>query len=488
MWFDTRVSKGWCEPRRNGTLLTNGVNKRNRAGDVGIMRGITVLGFAVALAAFAAEAQTPGGINRAKLKSLEGTDTYVTAVMKERGAEDPNLRVVEVGPDYLSVMTSNGQRHTYLFSSLERIVIQEGRKETDTDVTFTFIGLTPQEQQIVNRAVQRAADIYYELSNPQELRLHAASLMALAGSVTQQDDGKQYIQDIHGSDDLASALLAAAAMYRYGAGEEVSTEVLDEGLESGNRQVRALAASLTGLIGYEGGEIPLYNMFRDRRPEISAAAAIALARLGKRDITDQLIEMLDDRNEQRGEAAISALTILAPSDAATLNVLRQGLEDADSVARFRFAQVLSALGEETSREVLETEIMEIPTLAIDAAIVLAKHKNLEALRVLRERRDRRADETTEDLIQQARMAAALIAGGDRTAIPTLQNTLRMDQFPQAQGVVCQLILELGMKNLLVLVQPVLESSSPGVALGACNTAVGMAYPDFRERLMKLWES
>ena len=68
----------------------------------------TILTVGIALVAFASLAEDlPPVSNRngLTLRDLVGKDTFVSVVLKDRGATDHNLRVVEIGPNYFSVLT-----------------------------------------------------------------------------------------------------------------------------------------------------------------------------------------------------------------------------------------------------------------------------------------------------------------------------------------------------------------------------------------------
>ena len=72
----------------------------------------------VLLAALPAAAQVTGtGAGGAKLADLVGSPTMVTVVLNS-GAEDPNLNVLDLGPNYVAAKASDGARNVYLFSDI----------------------------------------------------------------------------------------------------------------------------------------------------------------------------------------------------------------------------------------------------------------------------------------------------------------------------------------------------------------------------------
>jgi len=54
--------------------------------------------------------------------------------------------------------------------------------------------------------------------------------------------------------------------------------------------------------------------------------------------------------------------------------------------------------------------------------------------------------------------------------------------------VCQRIAPLGMRTLLTILQPSIESSNPMVALAACQACAATGDSNFRERLVAAWVS
>lgn len=453
------------------------------------MRRLSLLAITAVCIAAIASAQTPTltGANGKTLQQLAGSDVLVTAVINGSNAEDTNLRVLEIGPDYIAVQTDNNERQTYLFKSLAEIRVQEGRIEKPDRQPAPGINLLPEQQQIVKRALERASAIFDAGDASQNYKLDAAAILGVGGEVAAKDKASEYILKIRDSNDLASGIAACMELYLMGRVEDIKPEVLDAGLASGNRVIRSESAKLAGLIQYKKGEPDLLEMFRDRRPDISSSAARALARLGDKEIVADLILMLDDRNTDKGEAAIFALSKLLSGDKANTQLMKDQLADASSTTRFRLGRVLYKLDDPDGRKIITEEIIPIPTLQTDAAMFLAKDGDLKSMDILRERRDQRIDEVESAQTQLVELAVALRMGGDRTAIPVLQNALRSDKFPPVQERVCELITEMGIKDLTVLIQPALESQNTGVSVRACQAAVSSAYAQFRERLVDMWQ-
>lgn len=447
------------------------------------MRRLSVFALAMAVVG-AAFAQAPRVTGGGSLAELAGSGSLVTVVVKERQAEDMNLRVVEFTDADVSVLTDNGERHTYLFKDIQEIRVQEGQESVREWRPAQGRGMLPAQQQVVARATQRANDLFSATTSDQFVKMNAAAMLALSGDAAQQDEANTYLTQLLTSNDLRLAVEAALRMYLIGRENEVDPALVTEGLTSGNRQIRATSAALAGFLKHREGEIELYKMLRDRRPDFSVPAIRALAMLGRTDIAPTLVQMLTERDVERANAAVYALKRIGGEEVAV--ELKQMLESSDGLTRFRVAEVLSEIGDAESRIVLRDELMEVPTLQVRAALVLAPKGDIKAMRILRERLLRRPDIVESELLQRAEMAAALIEGGDRTAVPILQDLLRTE-FPSVQANVCRQVTRLGLRSLVTLVQPAIESEDRGVAVAACQAAISAAFPEYRDRVLQsLW--
>ena len=449
------------------------------------MRGI-VLAMAVCCVMGTAVAATPpisGGEKGTTLDKLAGTQTLVTVVIKGTEAEDKNLRVVEVGDDYVSVASREGERHTYLFKSISKIVVQEGQEEVE-EWSPAEIGLLPAQQQVLARALQRAANFFQTSNEDQTAKMDAAVLLAIGGESSAREDALQYLRAFHEGDDLATALFAAYRLYLIGRGEEIDWGVLDSALNSGNREIRKSGAKLAGLLGRQEAVPILRRMLKDRRGEMAAVAAVALARLDDRESLPTMLALLTERSPEKGEAAMFAVKRLA--DEYTTEQLKSMLPSYEGLIRFRIISVLFSLGDPEGERLLREESLQVPTLQVDAACLLARKGDIQAMRMLRKRLSERYDEDSETLIHRAEMAAALVAGGDRTVVPVLQDLLRTDML-KVQERVCLLLTELGVRSLSSIIQPSMESADPKIALIGSRTALAMGYPSFRDRLVELWK-
>ena len=261
-----------------------------------------------------------------------------------------------------------------------------------------------------------------------------------------------------------------------------------QGLGGGNFALRAVAAEIAGLLGQEGLlgdradliELALSKMLQDRSAELSGPAARALARLDNRDAIPTLQGMIMENNDLKGEAAVFALSRLGGPG--IVDQMKLTLETATRLPRYRVIRVLCELRDRTGMELLREETMDIPALAPEAALILARDRDWEAMQFLRQRLTGRFDKTEKLLLNRGKAAAALIAGGDPVAMSVLQELLRSEDMPSVQTSVCDLIANLGDRRLLPITQSAIESMNPLVALAGCQAAVATADEDFRRRL------
>ncbi len=435
---------------------------------------------AACFAGLAAVAEEPPPIvngGDATVHDIAGTSTLVTVVLKDTGAEDKNLRILDVYDNYFVVLSQDKERTAYLFSSIKEIRVQGGKVDTKKFVFEDVRTLRAEEQKVVERAYARAQEIFSATSDNQSLKMHAAALLAINGDQAARD----YLEQLAAGNDLKTALDATACLFLLGE-VTLNKALLASGLESGNRKARAKAAILSGLLGDHSNEGYLMTMLQDRVAELAKPAAWALSRLGNRDCIPTLLGMIVELSEEKGEGAIFALSRLDGPDVAEQMKLKY--DTAVGEMRFRIAQVLYNIEDPMGRDVLANEFMTVPTLAERAALILAREGHPEAMQFLRSRLDRRFDEIEERLVFRAEAAAALIEGGDPVPIAVLQELLRFDRAPVTVRV-CELIAELGKRQLLPITQPAIENSTHEIALAACTAAIAIANPnDFREKLIQ----
>ncbi len=431
--------------------------------------------FAAVLAGAVAGQTVPvTGVEGKTLKDLEGTSTLVTVVLKDSGARDNNLRVLEVHSRDLVVLTQNNERFSYLFEDIQEVHVQGGKVEPRRLVLPKMAALRAEDQKIVDRAQSRAREVYAASNDNQDRKIRAAILLAL-----EDDPGAiDYLRTLAESNDVKTQLEAARALYLVG--DPISESILRAGLESGNRIARARAAMLAGLSGYHEATDLLNGMLQDRAAELCAPAARALACLDNRATIPRLIQLVGDSNMIKSEAAMFALKRLGGED--VIEQLLARMSAAAPQERFRIAVVLHEMGVEDGRKELAAIFRDVPTLTPEAALILARDKDWDATQFLRARLARRENPTMENLLYRARNAASLFQGGDPSAMAVFQELLREDN-KEVKYLICDLIIEINDRRLLSVLQPLLENVDNDVAIRACTATMSMAMPEFRQRLL-----
>lgn len=457
------------------------------------MRRIMSVTLAIVWAGIASAQVPVVGVQQGSLADLVDSPTLVTIVLKERGAEDPNQRVVHVASDHLVVeQAETGHKSAYLFADLKEIRVQGDRIEArPLGKRETSRELTAQQQQLLGLALKRTEEVFKASTQNQALRMDAAMILAAKGDQAAKD----YLLEFTKQDDIATALGAFARLFVAGH-DSLDADLLDRAMTSGNRRIRAQAAKLAGLYRDAAAETYLVRMAHDRSADIAAPAARALGRMGNREAIPTLIGMLTELNEEKAEAAMFALRKLGGDDIIA-DVTRQ-MESAQGLARYRTIKLLHKLGVPEGTRLLKEESMEVPTLRFDAALVLSKESDMQAMAVLRERLKGRFDPEIQAITLRAQAAASLITGGDPTMISELQGLLRLD-FPdmrepakgnmirQVADVVARTIAEVGSRSLMPVLQPVLTGQYPENAVAASRAIVAMTDDGFRERIVEYWD-
>lgn len=427
---------------------------------------------------FQAYGQIPvsGGDRNYSLAEIAGTDTLITIVFKNSGARDTNLKLLEAHNDRIVVLTERNEVIPYLADAIESIELQSGTVEKRHSADIEGQVLRAEHQRVVDRAWARISEIYAGAADDQSLKIHAAVCLSLINN----EDAHNYLRQLAESNDIITQLEAAGALYVAGGTSEVPESLLQQGLESGNRNARAMAASLAGLTGFEKGSEHLNNLFDDRAVQLSCPATRALARLGQRQIIPRVMEMLLELHEDKGKAAIFALTKLA--DESVIDQLKIKLLDSEGILRYRIVRILYNLGDPEGKVELKKIFETLPTLTPEVALLLAKENDWDAAQYLRRRLERREDPTIPNLKYRASNAQALLYSGDASAMAVFQELLRKQDEAEVYKHVFVLMTELGNPRLITLLQPGVETVDREFAFGACQTVVALANSEFRERL------
>lgn len=437
---------------------------------------LAAAGVALCALTFAQAGPPPvAGAENASLNDIAGTTTLVTVVLSTTGAQDKNLRIVGVYGDHLSALTEDNQQISYLFASIKEIRVQGGAVETKMfQVDETRI-LRPEEVKVVQRAYVRAREIFDSSSADQSVKMQAAVLIALHPEA----EGKKYLEELVKVKDPATALQAAWSLYLIGDYTPPS-ELLRDGLGSGNRKVKTKAALLSGIADDRTNEIALTKMLQDRSSELAKYGAWALTLLGQRDCIPTLLGMITQLDPDRGKAAVFGLSKFGGED--VIQQMKMKYKSAVGDTRLRIAEVLFNLGDPMGREILTQEMLPSPTLGVRAAELLAREGHYDAMQLLRSRLAQPSSPYPDQMKARADMAGALFLGGDAGIVSEFQALLRSDD-AEVVKYVCSVIVRIGKRPLLAVTQPPMEASKNDIALAACSAAIAIANPnDFRERL------
>ncbi|MCC6488257.1 MAG: HEAT repeat domain-containing protein [Candidatus Hydrogenedentes bacterium] len=417
----------------------------------------------------------------ADLADIAGTDTLVTVVLKGSSAMDSNLKVESLANGILGVRTQSGQLSHYRVSDIQEVRVQ-GEVMTVKRLESTIDrGMTSDQKQVVARAAEQAYALFKGSTGDQGLRMAAAQVVAVSGTEDQKAEALEYLNGLASGNDLRTALEAARNLVMAGS-PPVTSEMIAQGLSSGDRQVRASAALLAGLTGDPSGKSQMFKMLRDRASDFAVPAIRGLAWLGDREAIPTLLTLITERSEEKANAAADALILLGGDE--IVEQMKLKLPDVEGRARFRVVRVLHALGDPLGSKLMQEEMLEIPSLSFETAIILAQQGDLKAMQVLRERLAQKYDAYEEVLFHRAEATAALIEAGDRTNIGEFQELLRAG-IPSVSLRVLQLISQLTVKSLLPVTQPAIESGDPAISLAGCQAAIALTNPEYRTRLKKV---
>ena len=446
---------------------------------------------------------TDGG--GANLSALAGTATLVTVTIKDSGAQDKNLRVLEIGPNYVAFATPDNMRVVYLFAAIKDIRVQEGKIDSKKFTLDETRSLKMEEQQVVNHAHEVVRRIF-DSSTDQTIKMFAASIEA----GNNNKDMLGYLQKLAESNDIQTQLDAAMLLYTAG-DSETAKKLIPLGIDHGNRKVRATAIKLVGLVNDTGSAVKLVNYLQDSLEEISTPAARALGRLGYRDAIPEMFRMLSERSDEKGNAAIFALSKLGGDD--VMQQAKNMLTTAEGDVRHRLILLLHELNAPEAKSLLKEEMKTTPTLAPEDAILLAREGDWDASQFLVNRLKRRYDEVTDEdrktltrnelLLREKTVAyraaaAAALLENDATAVSYLQEMLRSDDM-MLRNTVCGLVVKYGKRRMITILQPTIEMTSQAAGsaggtsiqapeltvLSACQAAISIANPDYRKRVLEL---
>lgn len=453
-------------------------------------------------------AQVPvDGAAGATLPQLKDTPTLVTVVLKA-GARDANLRVADLHGDSVVVLTEQGERYTYLFSAIERIIVQNGVVEVRQAETPSERFLTQEEEMIMSAAWQQAKVLFDGANDNQPIKMSAASVLLTARdnrwspqALEARQQALEYLQSFLKTDDLQIAIDAATALY-LGGETDIDRAVIERAVASGNRYLRVAGARLAGLLDYKAVQGPLRDYSNHRLDDVNAAANVALARMGAPKDVDALVADIKGLSEERAAAAVTALSIIGGDK--VKQACWDELQKMEGMTGrwLPFVRVLYNLEDSRAIELLKTQGMEHRVYQKEAGILLTQRNDWEATQWLMRRLDERADPNLENLTYRARAVVALFQGGQPTAITEMQRLLRtqpseviapgMEERARQQVVdalniaLLRLMAETGNSRLLLVVQPVLQRTNRVITAEAVQAAFAMADTAYRDRLVSIW--
>ena len=431
----------------------------------------------------------------ASIEDLIAEGALVTIVLKRTSARDANVKITGMHKTTLTFTADNGQPNAYPISMIKEIRVQENLVRVKKKSHIKGGALTNEDKQLMNRAARRAEAIFKSSQGNQEVKMLAASILAISG----EHDAVLYLRGLAEGNDIPTAI--QASVYLYSIGEEVREEVLQEGFISGNRQTRASAAYLTGLVNAKQFQNEVRTILKDPAVDMYPAAAKAVAWMDDTQAIPDLIKGLHALKLVKAETAVFALTELNSPE--VMPELQSMLKTSRGNEWFRILRILYAMGDESAAELMITKGLTTTNFAPIAAIILSEDSNWDGIMWLRNYMDSPSNPTINNLLYKANAAAALFQSGHIQAKSDLQRLLnynpnqvyakgRTDDEQlkkltviQLQIEVCSLIGAMGDRTLFSLLPAQLENTSPLVSLAAAQAAFSIANEDYRERLEKL---
>lgn len=443
-----------------------------------------------------------GAVSGAQLKIVGGGDvtledlirekTYVTFVLKS-GARLTNTRITGVFETTIAFKELDKEPSAFTLSDIQEIRVQEARLPPRR-VYALGSSLSEDELIVVERAAERALEIFKASKGNQGIRMEAALVLA-ASTHESKSEALRYLQGLAAGNDVPTAM--AATMFLYLAGIPADPDIIQGGFQSGNRQTRASAARLAGLTNNETFLPEVRTMLRDSMVEIFPSAAKAIGRMGGRSDLPELYGALHALTEVKGEAAVFALSLMGGEE--VHQEMLEMLDKSKGVEWFRVLRVLYALDDDRAKELMKTEALLQPAYQRVAALLLAADEVREGTLFLRDYLEKAEDPVLKNLNFKAKVAETLYMTGDIHAKNLLQELVNIrpntiyargrtaDEKYKAriateiQLHAVRLIGDTGARGLLSLLAGPLESVDPYVAITACTAATAIGNPEFGAR-------
>jgi HEAT repeat protein len=424
----------------------------------------------------------------ATIDDLIREQAFVT-ILLEGNVPDANLTITGINKDTITFLTHDGRDSAYPLTMVKSIRVQEKRTAQKQSV-FSKGSLSREEQAVVDRAAVRLESLWEAEPNA-ALRMAMASYLTILGN----KESKFYLQGHAESNDNELALVAS--MYLFSIGEEVDKSVIREGFLNGNRNVRALAATLAGVLEGDDFIRELREMSDDPTPDVFVPAVRALARLGDRDVIPRLMKALTSLKQPIAEAAIYGLVTLGGDD--VISELKQMRMNEKASVQFRILRILYALGdEEAAVEMREKGLTTYATEEV-AGLLLGENGDWDGLMWIREYMTRQKDPNGENLTYRTHLAAALYDTAQAQAKIEFQKLMRKDEtqfyakgrssdtnykktmLMLVKAEACAIIGRTGDKTMLSLLNTPMEAQNSVLAMSACNAIAMIADPTYRAR-------
>ncbi len=431
----------------------------------------------------------------ATLEDLISEGALVTIILKNSSARDANVKLTGLHKTTLTFTADNGQPNAYPISMVKEIRVQEKVVRIKKIARVKGGALTAEDRQLLQHAARRAEEIFKTSQGNQEVKMLAASILAISG----ERDAVLYLRGLAEGNDVPTAI--QASVYLYTLGENVRDDVLQEGFISGNRQTRANTAYLAGLVNAKQFRRDIHAILRDPAVDMFPSAAKASAWMGDTSAIPDLINGLHALKLLKAETAVYALTVLGTPEVES--EMRRMLKTSRGNEWFRILRILYVLGDKSAAESMLTVGLSTTNFAPIAAIMLSDNEEWDGIMWLRNYMERPVNPTVNNLLYKANAAAALFRAGHLQAKSDLQRLLNYspnqvyakgrtddENYKQAavillQVEVCSLIGSIGDRNLMSLLPAQLENATPLVSLAAAQAAFSIAKEEYRERLERV---
>lgn len=428
----------------------------------------------------------------ATIEDLIGDKSLSTIVLKGN-VRDANLTVTGIHAGTVTFQKADGSFSAYPIDMIQEIRVQENRVASKKSV-FSQGSLSKDEQRVVNRAAARAFEVFQQ-SGDQEIRMYAESIMAVMGNT----DALRSLKGRSESNDTPTAVIAS--LHLYDAGQEIDPGVIQDGFLSGNPRTRTSTAMLAGLVGIEDDTSflkELRDLLSDPSPDVYPWAARALALLGDRRSMPSFYKALGSLSQPKSEAAVYALITMGNDE--VIAQLKERLPKAPPGEWIRVVRVLYALGDEDAAVSMRKKGLTSLSYQEVSGLLLGENEDWDGVLWIREYLDRRKDPDYKNLVYRANLAYALYDAAQAQAKIVFQKIMRMTEtdiyakgynndvrykketIALIQVEVCRLLGLLGDKTMLSILTRAIEHEDPRLALAACDAAVQIAKPEYRDRV------